>query len=436
MRRSIRLNHILIWLFSLLPVVAALVMLSGRDFASAGAVLNTFGRLTGILGLSLLLVAAMLCCRVPGFDRPFGGLTKLWKIHHWLGALAFFLLLLHPLLLALAAVEVSPGTAVAVLFSTRPAVLWGWLALLLMMVFLAPTFHFFGKPEYQRWKWLHRLGGITVVLALIHTFMLSRTLPGFWSIAVWGVFTILALAAIAYRWFWSVWRRRLRYRISAVDHPANNVIELSLEPVARHLRYEAGQFIYLTPYDKALTAGYGEEHPYTLSSAPGEATLRTAIKDLGDASRAIQNITPGTEVGIEGPYGRFFPGPDARPEPELWIAGGIGITPFLARLRHAVQQGTNLNVQLIYCVQDEARVLFREELEQLCQALSQCQLSLHFFYQQGPLNPEFIASRCPDFGSRTVYICGPLSLAQVAREALVSAGLSAGCIVTEEFNLL
>ena len=48
----------------------------------------------------------------------------------------------------------------------------------------------------------------------------------------------------------------------------------------------------MAPFDRSLSAGYGEEHPYTLSSSPDEDRLRIAIKDLGDASRAIQTIRP------------------------------------------------------------------------------------------------------------------------------------------------
>ncbi len=431
---SVRRSHLATWTLALLPGLMALAFLSGRDFSSPDATLNTLGRLTGIWGMALILVAAMLCCRVPGFDRPFGGLTKLWQLHHRLGAWGFLLILAHPVLLSLAAAGVSLDAALATLFSWRAEIVWGWVALLALMVFMAPTFDFFGQPEYQRWKWLHRLSGVMLVFALIHTFMLSRTLPGIWSYLVWGTFTALTLTAIGYRWLYSRWRGRLRYRVSGVAHPANNVVELSLEPLGQHLEYQAGQFVYLTPWDEHLASGRGEEHPYTLSSAPGEPILRTAIKDLGDASRAIQSIAPGSEVSIEGPYGRFFP--DAFDAPELWIAGGIGITPFLGRLRHAVRQGEPLRAHLVYCVQDESRALFRDELQSLIQKLPQSRFSLHLFYQRGPLDLDFIRSACPDFGARSAYLCGPMPLIELARGLLVRGGVAPARIVTEEFVLL
>ncbi len=426
----------IVWSLTLLPGLISLAFLSATDFSSPGAWLNTLGRLSGIWGLALLLVTALLCCRVPGFDRPFGGLTKLWHLHHQLGFLAFLLLLAHPVLLALAAVEVSMQAAVATLLSPSAAVIWGLLALLALMVFMAPTFSFFGDPEYQRWKWMHRLSGITVVFALIHTLMLNRTLPGLWGSLVWGLLAALALASISYRWLFSLWHGRQRYRVSKVEHTANNVVEISLHALERPLHYEPGQFVYLTPYDRTLANGFGEEHSYTLSSSPDEPVLRIAIKALGDASHALQSITPGSEVTIEGPYGSFFPVPDSPPEPELWIAGGIGITPFVGRLRHCVQSGSTLNVQLIYCVQDETRLLFGDELVALLDAIPGSHLHMHYFYREGPLSREFIEAHCPDFTRRTAYLCGPTSLITLAQSLLLQNGVATKQIVTEELVLL
>jgi predicted ferric reductase len=430
---NIARNRLLIWLLALLPSLLALPFLSAGDTASAGAWLNLAGRLTGIWGLALLLVAAMLCCRVPGFDLPFGGLTKLWQLHHQLGAAGFLLILVHPLLLALGAVEFSLEVAIATLFTPTPALLWGWIALLVLMIFMAPTFSFFGEPEYQRWKWLHRLSGITVVLALVHTFMLNRTLPGLWGQLTWGLFALLTLAAIGWRWIFSRWRGRQQYRVSKVERPANNVVELSLEPQSGLLRYDAGQFVYLSPHDSELDAGVDEEHPYTLSSSPDEPVLRIAIKSLGDASHALQSVRADTLVSIEGPYGGFFPASTAAPE--LWIAGGIGITPFLARLRHCTRRDQSLNAHLIYCVQDETRELYGDELRNLMEFLPDSQLHLHYFYKKGPLNAAFIAECCPDFLTRTAYICGPVPLQHLAEQVLRQGGLPANRIVSEEFAL-
>ena len=75
---------------------------------------------------------------------------------------------------------------------------------------------------------------------------------------------------------------RLKHTVKTVTPVANNVVELTLQPEGRRLKYAAGNFVYLTPFDKQLKAGRGEEHPYNAVIVAAEPDLRIAIKDLGD----------------------------------------------------------------------------------------------------------------------------------------------------------
>lgn len=430
-----------VWFIALLPTFIAAWVLKDADWGSASNVLGALGRMTGISGLGFLLVSAGLSSRVPGFDRGFGGLTKLWQTHHVFGGIALLLLLAHPLLLAFARAQ-SPGAAGELLFPPLSAwAMWaGWGGLVLMILFLGPSFSFFGEPQYQRWKFIHKLAGPAIVLALVHAFALDRTIPPPLDYVVWGSLAVLAMAALGYRWLFSRTHLpgtggRLPYQVERVEPVCQGVVELSLKPLSRPLKYEAGQFVYLTPFDRTLKSGYREEHPFTLSSSPHESVLRITIKDLGDASRAIQNVQAGTEARVEGPYGAFFEPNDGHVS-ELWIAGGIGVTPFLGRARELRQQGSNINVCLVFCVQDEARALFREELTAIAAALPAFQFFMHYFYKEGPLSADFISARCSDFPSRRVYICGPTPLLVLARKVALQGGVSGASIHTEEFNLL
>lgn len=430
--------HLALWAIAAIPLLIGLASLPEGSFGSLPSTLNALGRLTGIAGLSLFLVTAIISFRIPGFDRPFGGLTKLWQTHHKLGAISFLLLLAHPLLLALAAAEVSLDLAVLVLFPDASAVAtWvGWGALLAMMIFLAPSFSFFGHPDYQRWKKLHGLSAVALILALLHTYWLARTLPTPWGGVIWIVLTAGALGAMAYCFLFSRRANRYRYRVEAVDFPANNVVEISFLPQGTALRYEPGQFVYLSPLDGALKAGCNEEHPYTISSAPGEERLRIAIKDLGNASRAIQKVALGSEAVVDGPYGNFFPSPSKPIGPELWVAGGVGITPFLSRMRYLATMEEQVDIQLIYCVQDEARAVFAEELRELTARIPGFVFSQHYFYQQGPLNWDYLRYQCPDIAEREVYACGPDPLLDLLHHLVKKGGVPANQFHTEEFNLL
>ncbi|MBI4061102.1 MAG: ferric reductase-like transmembrane domain-containing protein [Elusimicrobia bacterium] len=408
----------------------------GLAFGGAFTGLELLGRAAGALGLSCLLLAALTSARIPGVDVRFGGLTRVWKIHHVLGAAAFLLLLAHPLLLAFAAAPASLRAAAAVLLPEAAARgAWaGWLALAAMAAFLAPSFWFFGRPEYRRWKALHALSGLAVVAGTAHAAASGGLLPGRRGQALWALYGSAALLAFIWRAFASrLWGRK-GYVVARVEAVGRGIVELTLRPEGELLAHRAGQFIYLTALAPELSAGRGEEHPYTVSSAPGEPALRVAIKDMGDASRALQTVSVGSRALVEGPYGGFFPAgaPGAR---ELWIAGGVGLAPFLSRVR-AMAAGEPVDVDLIYCVQDETRAHFRAELESVAARVAGLRLWPHYFGREGSLDAAFFASRCPDFAGRDIFICGPPGLIAAARGALRRAGVRAARIRSEEFDWL
>jgi predicted ferric reductase len=431
-----RLATFALILVALFPLAAALPFLRFGQIADAAGVLTFLGRATGILGLSFLLLAGLISVRVPGFDPWFGGLTRLWKIHHVLGAASFLLLMAHPLLLAFAAAPASVRASAAVLFPAASAwSVWaGWLSLAAMAVFLAPTFWFFGQPDYQRWKALHSLAGVAVILGVAHAVPLSRALPGNFARWVWYMYGGLALLAFIYRKFLSGRFACRRYTITSVEKISRGVVELALKVEERALDYAPGQFIYLTPLDPALAAGQNEEHPYTLSSSPREAVLRVAVKDAGDATRALQQVALGSRVLVEGPYGDFFSA-KKKSEKELWIAGGIGLTPFLSRAR-TLDEGASVDIDLIYCVQDETRAHFRAELEAVASRVAGFRLWMHYYYREGTLNAQFIEACCPDFAAREVFLCGPSRLMETARRELRRHKVPAGRIHAEDFTWL
>jgi len=402
--------------------------------ADAAAWLRWLGRAAGLVGFAWFLLAMTLSVRLPRFDVALGGLLTLWRGHHLLGAGSFVLLLAHPLLLALAAV---PGGPQAVLATLTPAPgvwqVWiGWAALLGLMAFLAPGFSFFGTPDYQRWKLLHRCSIVVMVFGAVHAVALPGLLAPAAAIWLWSAITVLAAGAFLWRLLLSRWLARRRYRITRVDPLAERVVELTLEGPPLH--YQAGQFVYLAPLDPALVAGRGEEHPYSLVSAPHESVLRIAIKDLGDASGALMQVAEGSEATVEGPYGRFLPRRHDRPA--LWIGGGIGITPFVSAARGFAAEGGAVDVHLVYCANDPSRAYYLEELQAIAAEQPGFVVHAHYFAEQGPLGTEFLQNRVPDFRQRANYVCGPGPLLTLAESLLRGAGVSRRRITMEEFDLL
>jgi len=439
MKPWFKLGYVVLWVVLLLPLLVALPRLMTLWDGGWVSGLRVLGLATGILGTSLLLISAALSLRLPKLDQIWGGLPQIWRVHRALGFGAFVLIMAHVLLLGFAAVPVSVEAALVLLFP--PLAEWpiwfGWGALLLLVVFLAPTFQFFGRPHYQRWKRLHLLAIPATLFALAHVFPLAGE---FW---LWVLLAVLALGAMVWRKALSPYLGRYTYEVVAVETLVRDVVEISLKPKGASMPYETGQFVYLSPLDPALSAGYNEEHPYTLSSSSAEALLRIGIKDLGDASHAIQTIAVGAECKIEGPYGDFY----KRFAPErhqLWLAGGIGVTPFVAGARHIAltQQAPGKatpaegHAHLFYLGRDRVRAYYLDELEQIAAEQAQFAVTPHYFRTEGPMTAEFLAQHCPDYLTREIYMCGPPGMIAHLRQVLRAQGVPASRIHSEVFDFL
>ncbi|MDL0433471.1 ferredoxin reductase family protein [Marinobacter sp. TBZ242] len=399
----------------------------------------SLAELVGVLALSAFLVAGMLSARIPGTDAWFGGLIRVWTIHRWFGFSAFMLVMVHVLLLAFATLPDSIGRSIGTVFpSLSHWEVWvGWAAFVTMLIFIAPTLDFFGALHYQHWKRLHLLSVPALVLALVHTLTLSSMA---W---VWWLLSALAMAAIAWRKLLSPWLARKPYVVKEVDTLARDVVELRLRPRGKGIRWRAGQFVYLTPMDRSLAAGYREEHPYTIASASADEELRIGIKAVGDATDALVNIRPGAEVCIEGPYGTFFETgdretPDSEPQrKQLWLGGGIGITPFVSGARdRASNASAGREACLFYFANRPERAYYLDELIQISEACDTFTVHVHYMNENGVVTREYLAQRCPDFAEREVYMCGPPGMITHLKNLLRHEGVPSCRIHTEAFDFL
>lgn len=437
MRIWLKPGNLLLFILLILPLIIAFPRVLQHWQSGTGGQLRALALVSGVLGMSMMMIAATLSLRLPKLDRYFGGLPHIWLIHRGVGFGAFVLIMLHAWLLGFANVPAGLSAALNTLFppfSNWPV--WaGWLALLTMLVFLGPTFRFFGRPpHYQRWKKLHLLSALATVLAIAHVFPLAREL---W---IWVILAALAIGAIVWRKVLSPQLGRYEYEVTDVRALTRDVVEISFRPKGKPMKYEAGQFVYLTPMDPSLASGHNEEHPYTISSAPDEDEVRIGIKDLGDASHALQTVKVGTKAFIEGPYGDFF----ARDFPErkqLWLGGGIGITPFVggSRALQSAEANTNAddeNVHLFYLANDPERSYYLDELLRLGDAVESLAVTAHYFRQYGPLTDDFLREHCPDFADREVYMCGPPGMTSHLRRVLMDCGIPQSRIHSEAFDFL
>ena len=388
---------------------------------------------SGLWSIGLMALVMLLALRLPLFDRVLGGMDQVYRLHKWAGIGAALTAIAH-----WGAKESSGGIKALWGRAGRPAreAVLPWLTdtrgfakdlgewafyLLLAMVVLTLVARLL---SYQRWRVLHRAMPVLFLALVFHAVALMPL--AFWTLPLGLLMgALLALGSLAALWSLAGWVGRSRShaaRIQTVqvlgDTPAGAPIEVICAMPPSWAGHRAGQFVFVR-FDAAEGA-----HPFTIASAPhalgrspeGEPLLRLVIKPLGDYTRTLhQRLHAGQRVDIEGPYGRFD-GRGSRRRQQVWVAAGVGVTPFFALLE-ARQPGSAAPgrdpapVRMHYCTRDARRDPLLERLQHLCaQAQPPVPLTVHCEAQGQRLTPQDLQD-VP--GPLDIWFCGPQGLGDV-----------------------
>ena len=224
---------------------------------------------------------------------------------------------------------------------------------------------------------------------------------------------------------------------SLVDETAK-VRTLSLE-VPDWAGHWAGQHL-----DVRLTAddGYRAERSYSIATAPGEPVGITVERlDDGEVSPYLtEDVRPGDQIEILGPIGGYFVWDPVDGGPLLLLAGGSGVVPLRAILRHRVREESPVPVRLLYSSRTWADVIYRTELEQRTQGvavtytLTRAQPAGWTSYgrrvdQQMLTEVAWLATQAP-----LAYVCGPTSFVESVAAGLVALGYPPDRVKTERFG--
>ena len=204
--------------------------------------------------------------------------------------------------------------------------------------------------------------------------------------------------------------------------------------------------------DVRLTAedGYSVERSYSIASAP-EAAERGAGLDItveripdGEVSAFLHDtVVPGDGFEIRGPIGGYFVWEAALGGPLLLVAGGSGVVPLMAMLRHRAAAGSAVPARLLYSSRGADEIIYRGELETLAADGSGLAVAHTLTRSQPPgwtgyarrIDEAMLSDVLAPLGSSTkVFICGPTALVENAANALVRLGLPAAQVRTERFG--
>ena len=376
-------------------------------------------------GMVFMACALVLSLRSRFFEANLGGPANMDPGHLSGARPVLVLILLHFVTIPIVDPE-NPGRLLGKI------ALFGLLALVALT--LVPRLPLpFGQLQiaYHQWRWTHKLVGVFFIIGIIHTLNVKNLLQFAELPALyWKVITYSGAAAYVYQIILAPFiRRTQQFHVSHVRHLNRSTVEVSLTPIGDLPPQRAGQFAFVRfPQHRMLR----EAHPFTISSAPDEPTLRLSIKAAGDwTSQLYQTLTPGTPASVEGCYGAFdytSGGPF-----QIWVAGGIGVTPFLSWVR-AMKSNPHQQIHFFYTIRAEADALFWEEFAAAAARYGNFHAQLNISSRHGSLTADRIAASAANLAGADVYLCGPAAMTIALRRQLTKRGIPGRRIHYEEFN--
>ncbi len=424
------------WLVVAGVVLLPAVLLLGSNalgpwLSAPGVALGNLTKLFALVGTAAFAVSLLLGARISWIARLLGGLDQLYRIHRWLGYSVLVSLLAHALLAAASLAIYSP-TAGLLLFT--PSAGWevflGVVALSgLIVVVLLPRLW---QLKHERFLLLHRLVGVMFFLGSVHglTVPAAKGLPTLLFGYLLGLI-IAGLLAFVYRSILGrVLVRRYPYRIEQVNRLGSAAIELVLAPAKARMRFQPGQFLFITIVDDQVRR---ETHPFSITSSPGDPQLRLMIKALGDFTQRLQELRPGGRVLLEGPYGSFSY-TDVPNRRQIWIAGGIGVTPFLSMARSIGSQP--YQIDFYYCTEGSDDAFFLEEFFEISDRNPHFRVIPIRRASLGFITAEDIQSASGNVVEQDILMCGPPVMIHNLRQQFVARGVPSAQIHFEDFAVM
>ena len=385
--------------------------------------------LIGALAFGWMGFSMLLALRPAWLERSLGGLDKLFKVHKWAGISAVLLVVAHWLLILSPRTLMAWGWIETVVRSKRPhgsggASLIGlakemgeWSAWIMIVIGIVALLRFI---PYGWFRKLHKAFPVAFLIGAFHSVVLVPDSMIRTPFAVLVLAIALGGSIIAVQSLVGLIGRSRRHagKVSSVTLTPAGILDLQIKPGSDWPGHQSGQFALLT-LDRKEGA-----HPFSIvSDWTPDASLRFAIKPLGDYTRTLAGrVHVGDAVTVEGPYGCFDFGDAA--ENQVWVAGGIGVAPFVARLESlAAAGGAQGKIHFFYSAKNLVDGSFPNGLEALCERAG-VEFHRNIDTVDGVIDVDDIGRFVPQ--SHGVWFCGPARWAKVLKSALQERfGLSA-----------
>jgi predicted ferric reductase len=411
------------------------------DLTRPAAALTGAGQISALLAVYCALVQVVLMSRSPWLDDLFG-IDRLAGWHRWLGFTTLYLICAH-VILTTAGYAMSDGRSFVaqtwVFLTTYPYMLMAYVSVVLFILVAVTSVRAARRHlSHQTWHFIHLYVYLAIALSFGHQlavgtdFVNDPVAVGYWV----ALYAVAAALIVSFRVVIPA-RMALRHRLRIHHVVAESANVLSVYITGRdlgELPVRAGQFFMFRFLTREL---WWRVHPFSLSAAPNGTYLRITVKQVGDYTRSLSSLRPGTRVIVQGPHGIFTSVRRRRPR-ALLIAGGIGITPLRALIEEMPQRKNS--IALLYRARSWSDVVFKSELDQLVAARGGV---IHYIVgRRGqqvhpqPFTPHFLTASVPDLRERDVFVCGPREMVDAVLASLRTLRVPPAQIHCERFAFL
>lgn len=425
---------VLILIMIIMVFVPVMFWIIEFDFSNASPynILSGISRLCGLIGFVFALFQFILSMRIKFLERNIG-LDRMTGLHRIFGITALIILLSHPMPITLySLIEFGkiPINLEKILGITT-------LSIIIITAVLALSYKKL-KLKYEIWKNIHRLNYIVVPIAFIHSTLIGTTLYKSAGLKIyWYILITLFGLALIYKIFTMINVRSNPYDITAVEEENSNIYTLKMK--GDFLNYIPGQFMFINLVRNGKTS---ESHPFTISSSPASAFLSITPKELGDFTSTIKKTKIGDKAFVDAPYGNFSY-KRAKHKKLVFIAGGIGITPFISMLRYMRDLGTDKDTILFWGNRTKKDIIFNSELSEIAgkiplktiHVLSDTSNDPDWEGDTGYIDKDLLLKYLDDFNDKDFFVCGPPIMMNKVITLLKSEGVKTGNIHHEKFSL-
>lgn len=389
--------------------------------------LYSIGKLAGLTGFLFLSCIIISGDTARFFDR-FVGMDKIIKFQRKFSLITTLFVLFHPLFFILS--DSSYSAYLIPDYASVPLAL-GTISLYIYLAVIISSV-LYKRISYQLWQYIHILTYILFFFSLYHAVKIGSDTN---NILIKLIFIALLIGIIAggiYRACYKVKHRKFKCCVKEIKWETPDAFTLKLKP-NKGLHFKPGQFCFLRINRDRLYA----RHPFTISSSPNEGILDFTMKITGRFTKTASQLKEGGEVIVDGPFGIFTIEDSKRDL--IFIAGGVGITPFTSIIKGHLHSGKEQNITLLYGAETRGDIIFKKELDEIRERWFK---KVYFLakektssegWESGYINKQAIEKNAGDIKNSLFYICGPEAMKESIVKILKELGVRKENIKIEDF---